>query len=83
MLWYESARAVHGRPHQFKGEYFDNLFIHYRPTGAWYTDQYQVTGYTQVGRDSSSLFRLEGSHGSSHYPYRRSGQLRDCKVKES
>ena len=30
MLWYESARAVHGRPRHFKGEYFDNLFIHYR-----------------------------------------------------
>jgi hypothetical protein len=30
MLWYESARAVHGRPTQFNGEYFDNLFIHFR-----------------------------------------------------
>jgi len=42
MLWYESARAVHGRPQHFKGEYFDNLFIHYSPTGAWYNEQYQI-----------------------------------------
>ena len=42
MLWYESARAVHGRPRHFVGEYFDNLFIHWSPTGTWYTEQYTV-----------------------------------------
>ena len=29
MVWYESARAVHGRPQPFNGEYYDNLFIHF------------------------------------------------------
>ena len=42
MLWYESAKAAHGRPEFFKGDYYDNLFIHYKPLGDWYTDQFQV-----------------------------------------
>lgn len=42
MVWYESARLVHGRMKHFRGEYFDNLFIHYRPRGAWYPGQYQI-----------------------------------------
>jgi len=42
MVWYESARAVHGRPDNFKGEYFDNLFIHYKPTGDWYEEPFQI-----------------------------------------
>merc|ERR1739838_376862 len=44
MLWYESARVVHGRPRHFVGEYFDNLFIHWSPTGTWYTEQYTIGG---------------------------------------
>ena len=36
MLWYESARAVHGRPKPLDGDYFDNIFIHFKPTGRWY-----------------------------------------------
>ena len=31
MLWYESARLVHGRPIPFKGEYYDNVFVHFKP----------------------------------------------------
>ena len=42
MLWYESARLVHGRPEKLEGEYFDNIFVHYRPTVLWYSSQYQV-----------------------------------------
>jgi len=42
MLWYESARAIHGRPEPFKGKYFDNLFIHYSPVGDWYTSPYEI-----------------------------------------
>jgi len=38
MVWYESARLRHGRPKPFKGSYFDNIFIHYKPKGKWYTD---------------------------------------------
>ena len=42
MVWYESARAVHGRPQLFNGEYFDNLFVHYRPAGLWYSEPFQL-----------------------------------------
>lgn len=42
LVWYESARAVHGRPAPMKGEYYDNLFIHYRPAGQWYEEPFQV-----------------------------------------
>jgi len=42
MVWYESARAVHGRMKPLKGEYFDNLFIHYKPSGQWYKAPFTV-----------------------------------------
>ena len=42
MVWYESARLLHGRPDTLDGEYFDNLFIHYKPTHLWYTQQAEV-----------------------------------------
>ena len=31
MLFYESAKLPHGRQFPFKGDYFDNLFVHFRP----------------------------------------------------
>jgi len=31
MLFYESAKCLHGRPTKFKGEWYSSLFIHYRP----------------------------------------------------
>ena len=37
MVWYESARLLHGRPELLEGDHYDNLFIHYRPTQLWYT----------------------------------------------
>ena len=37
MVWYESARLLHGRPEVLEGDHYDNLFVHYRPTGLWYT----------------------------------------------
>ena len=42
MVWYESARLLHGRPHLLEGDYFDNLFIHYKPTHLWYHQQVEV-----------------------------------------
>ena len=42
MVWYESARAVHGRPRPLNGEYYDNLFIHFSPAGDWYTEHFTV-----------------------------------------
>jgi len=31
MLYYESAKCVHGRPRPMKGRYYASLFMHYRP----------------------------------------------------
>jgi len=42
MVWYESARAIHGRPKPFQGEYFDNLFIHFSPVGDWYSSRLEI-----------------------------------------
>jgi hypothetical protein len=33
MVFYESARCMHGRPEPLKGAYYVNLFAHYRPAG--------------------------------------------------
>ena len=30
MVWYESARVIHGRPEPLQGEFFDNIFLHFR-----------------------------------------------------
>lgn len=30
MILYESAKCLHSRPDVFKGEYFNNLFVHYK-----------------------------------------------------
>ena len=37
MVWYESAKLIHGRQWPLSGSYYDNIFIHYRPRGAWYS----------------------------------------------
>ena len=29
MLFYESAKCLHGRMTEFKGEYYGSIFIHY------------------------------------------------------
>ena len=42
MIWYESARAVHGRPGPLQGDYYDNLFIHFSPAGGWYNEPFTV-----------------------------------------
>ena len=37
MLLYESAKLPHGRPETFSGEYFDNIFVHFKPRSkAWW-----------------------------------------------
>ena len=41
MVWYESARLLHGRPEPLAGDYYDNLFIHFSPTH-WYTEEVEV-----------------------------------------
>jgi hypothetical protein len=31
MLFYESAKCLHGRMKQFRGKYYASIFIHYQP----------------------------------------------------
>lgn len=31
LLFYESAKCMHGRPRPFKGKYYSSIFIHYLP----------------------------------------------------
>ena len=31
MLFYESAKCLHGRMKTFKGKYYGSIFFHYRP----------------------------------------------------
>jgi len=45
MLWYESAKLVHGRPLPFNGTYYDNIFVHFKPTSKkWYTEEDSLNG---------------------------------------
>jgi len=38
MVWYESAKLQHARPFKFSGEYFDNVFVHFKPRDRkWYS----------------------------------------------
>merc|ERR1711902_43320 len=37
LVWYESARLPHGRVSQLNGTYYDNIFVHYKPT--WYANK--------------------------------------------
>ena len=41
IVFYESAKCLHGRPEPFRGEGYVNLFAHYRPKGRpeWYHEQ--------------------------------------------
>lgn len=40
-MFYESARCLHGRPDALQGEYYVNLFSHYRPKGNpnWFQEE--------------------------------------------
>lgn len=35
MCLYESAKLLHGRPDQFVGSHYDNIFIHFKPVDGW------------------------------------------------
>ena len=31
LIWYESARLPHGRIRPLNGDYYDNIFVHFKP----------------------------------------------------
>jgi hypothetical protein len=37
MMFYESAKCLHGRMHQLQGQYYGSVFLHYMPvdTDVW------------------------------------------------
>ena len=41
MVWYESARLIHGRQKPLRGNFYDNVFIHYKPKGLWYQGHFE------------------------------------------
>ena len=48
MLFYESAKCLHGRMKAFRGDYYGSIFLHYRPVdrGLWsYDVEVRVTRY--------------------------------------
>jgi hypothetical protein len=48
MLFYESAKCLHGRMKAFRGDYYGSIFLHYRPVdrGLWsYDVEVRATRY--------------------------------------
>ena len=44
MIWYESAKLVHGRAIPLNGTYFENIFVHFMPASKyWYTHDYYAS----------------------------------------
>lgn len=50
IVYYESARCLHGRMQPLDGAFYVNLFAHYRPVGdpAWFTRSNPVDGPAQL-----------------------------------
>ena len=40
MVLYEGARLNHGRMRPLAGQHYDNMFVHFKPRGAWYRDNW-------------------------------------------
>jgi prolyl 4-hydroxylase len=47
LVLYESVTLVHGRPYPLEGDYYANLFIHFKPKG-W--NKYVQKFYKEIGR---------------------------------
>ena len=55
MLFYESARLAHGRPSVFRGQFYDNIFVHYKPRSrSWWR-----VGGVRWDRGESPAWRVE------------------------
>ena len=47
MLFYESSKCFHGRPHTFKGSWYSSIFVHYYPVG-WPLDTKEAENHYAV-----------------------------------
>jgi len=48
MLFYESSKCFHGRPHTFKGSWYSSIFVHYHPKHNWDQGQRQIEAHYAV-----------------------------------
>lgn len=48
MLFYESSKCFHGRPHTFKGSWYSSIFVHYHPKNDWSKDQVRLEPHYAV-----------------------------------
>ena len=46
MVFFESARVVHGRLEPLNGKFYDNMFVYFKPRGLWYND----AGVFEIGK---------------------------------
>ena len=60
MVLYESHSLIHGRPFPLKGNYFANIFIHFRPTGKLIRER-ETPVLTDEGNDGMPVYILRGS----------------------
>ena len=72
MLFYESAKCLHGRPRPFHGKWYSSIFVHYYPALDWDIEQreleahYAVPVIHQLARPiDPSMDRLEMVGGTS------------------
>jgi len=42
MILYESAKVLHGRMKPFKGRFYDNVFVHFKPSRIWYDKEFNM-----------------------------------------
>jgi len=48
MLFYESSKCFHGRPHTFKGSWYSSIFVHYHPKFNWDQSQKSIEAHYAV-----------------------------------
>eukprot|EP00468_Gymnochlora_sp_CCMP2014_P006408 CAMPEP_0167750626 /NCGR_PEP_ID=MMETSP0110_2-20121227/6099_1 /TAXON_ID=629695 /ORGANISM="Gymnochlora sp., Strain CCMP2014" /LENGTH=317 /DNA_ID=CAMNT_0007635975 /DNA_START=68 /DNA_END=1021 /DNA_ORIENTATION=- len=67
LLFYESAKLLHGRPSRFKGKWYTSLFLHYRPKD-WSMKREDMV--TRVPEHWEKVIRDSGSGDTSILPQR-------------
>lgn len=56
MLFYESARCLHGRISEFKGLYYVSIFVHYQPVDR------NIWSYTVEVNDGTGAILMSFKH---------------------
>ena len=48
LLFYESSKVFHGRPHRFKGSWYSSVFVHYYPKYGWADTDHDIERHYSV-----------------------------------